>query len=309
MDRTHDIHAGLKRRAILLSIATAITLTTLKLIVAAVTGSLAVLSEVVHSLTDLLAASIAFFAVRTAAQPPDRTHRYGHHKMENLSAVIEGLLILVAIGWIVVKASQQLSTPHDITTPYVASLVMAGSAVVNYFVARHLHRIGQTTDSVAVSADGDHLMTDVYTSAGAAAGLAIVAATGYHQLDAIVAIGVGMFVIRTGLGLVIDGTRVLIDEGLPHDEVEKIEKAIEDTWPGSASYHRLRTRRSGSCRHIDLHLTLDGNLALWRAHEISHDVEKAIREQFEGLVDIVIHMEPHSVAPPPGEEIGPGDTH
>lgn len=295
-----------KRRAMLLSIAAALTLTAIKLVVAALTGSIAVLSEAAHSLTDLVAAGISLLAIRRASTPPDSRHRYGHEKLENVAAGIEGLLILGAITYVIHQAVIHLQHSEMVVSPGLATGAMAASGIVNLFVARHLMRVGAQTHSPAVSADGHHLMTDVYTSLAAAAGLGLVWATGVAWIDPLVALAVAALVIRIGASLIIDALRVLLDEGLPADEIELIERVIAEGFDGIVGFHRLRTRRAGSRRHVDLHLTLDGDLPLWRAHDIAHKVEHAIEDQLPN-VDVLTHIEPHTAAPPPGADVGPGD--
>lgn len=295
-----------KRRLVLLSIATAATLTFLKLVVAVLTGSVAVLSEAAHSLTDLVAAAIALVAVQRAAHPPDTRHRYGHDKFENASAIAEGLIILTAVAFVVYRAFEQLLTGGHVQMPALAAGVMLLSAVVNLVVSRALLRVGTETDSPALVADGHHLMTDVYSSAAAGVGLTLVALTGYDPLDPIVALAVSLLIVRIGLQLIVTSLRVLLDEGLPPDEITAIERVIKEGFDGIAGFHRLRTRRAGSRRHVDLHLTLDRELPLWRAHEIAHDIEHAI-EQHLPNVDVLTHLEPDDEAPPPGHDVGPGD--
>lgn len=304
--RRRDRHAARKQRAIVLSISSAIVLTALKLAVAVHTGSVAVLSEAVHSLTDLIAAAIVFVSLRRAASPPDSRHRYGHEKFENFSAIAEGAIIIVAIGYVMFEAFQRLHQHEVVTTPTLAALVMVASALVNLAVATHLRRVGTQAESAAVLADAQHLLTDVYTSAAAAIGLALVAATGWHFLDSLVALVVSALVVRIGLALIVGSTRVLLDEGLPDEEIATIERVISEGFDGAVGFHRLRTRRAGSRRHIDVHLTLDGNLLLWRAHELAHEVEEAIECALPN-VDVLTHIEPHTEEPPPGHDFGPSD--
>jgi cation diffusion facilitator family transporter len=297
-----------KQRAITLSIISAVILTTVKLVVAFFTGSLAVFSEAVHSLTDIVAASIALLALRRAAHPPDSRHRYGHEKLENVSAIAEGVIILLFICFVVAEAIERLAgQAHEVTTPLLAASVMVASAVVNLAIATHLRRVARETESAAVEADAQHLMTDVYTSGATAIGLGLLGITGYDRLDAVVALVVSALVIRIGLQLIVGSTRVLLDEGLPAGEIAMIERLIDiEGVEGLTGFHRLRTRRAGSRRYVDLHLTLDENLPLWRAHELAHQVEQAIEAHIDN-VDVLIHIEPDTVAPPPGEDVGAGD--
>jgi cation diffusion facilitator family transporter len=299
-------HTRRKRRAISLSIATAAALTFLKLVVAAATGSVAVLSEAAHSMTDLVAAGVVLLAIQRASSPPDSRHRYGHEKIENASAMVEGSIILAAIAYVIFRTIERLTTGGEVDTPLLAAAVMGVSGAVNLIVSRLLRRVGRDTDSDAVRADATHLMTDVYTSFGACIGLTLVAITGYDIIDPLVALVVSVLVVMMGIRLIVGSARVLLDEGLPPEEIEMIERVIAEGFEGVAGFHRLRTRRAGSRRHVDLHLTLDGDLPLWRAHDIAHNVERAIETALPN-VDVLTHLEPDSAAPPPGEDVGPGD--
>jgi cation diffusion facilitator family transporter len=296
-----------KQRAIAISVFVALVLTCSKLGVAMLTGSVAVLSETVHSLTDLLAAGIAYLALRRAAEPPDSRHRYGHGKVENASAIAEGIIVLLVIGLVIAETVRRLvhgTSPVEL--PLLAAGVMGISAAVNFVVATHLRRVARSTGSAAVMADAQHLMTDVWSAGGACIGLIIVWATGIDALDPIVALVVAMPVVSIGLRLVWTSLQVLMDAGLPDSELQTIQHAIDDACGSRANYHRLRTRRAGSRRHVDLHLTLDGNATLHEAHDISHRVEQSIHAALPN-VDVLIHVEPDTVAPPPGEDVGPGD--
>ena len=299
-----------KRLAIVLSIGTAATLSIAKLVVALFTGSVAVFSEAVNSLTDIAASAVSLVALRRAASPPDSRHRYGHEKLENVSAIIQGMIILGAIAFVIAESIERLVYPAEegVVSPLLAASVMLGSAIINLAVATHMRKVARDTDSAAVEADAQHLMTDVYTGAGTAVGLGLLGVTGFERIDSIIALIVSGFIVRTAFHLIVGSTRVLLDEGLPNEEIDLIERLIDSEGvEGLTGFHRLRTRRAGSRRYVDLHLTLEPNLPLWKAHEIAHMVEEAIEERLEN-VDVLIHIEPDTVAPPPGEDLGIGDT-
>lgn len=295
-----------KQRAIMLSISVAATFTVIKLVVAGMTDSIAVLSEAVHSMTDLVAAGIVLLSLRRAASPPDSRHRYGHEKLENVSAIAEGVIIIAAIGYVAWQAVDRLLNPSAVELPLLAAVVMVASAVVNLVVARYLRQVGTETESVAVMADAQQLLTDVYTSFAAAGALVVVSITGWQAADPLAALAVSLLVLRMGLSLIIGSTRVLLDESLPPEEIAVIERVLEQRFEGVVGFHRLRTRRAGSRRHIDMHLTLDRYLQLWRAHELAHEVERAIEECLPN-VDVLTHIEPDTEQPPPGTDAGPSD--
>jgi cation diffusion facilitator family transporter len=306
-DLESPLHTLRKQRAMVISITAAVLLTAAKIIIAGITGSVAVLSEAAHSLTDLVAATITLLAIRRASSPPDTRHRYGHEKLENIAAAVEGLIILAAISWVIWTSLERLRFGGEVELPLAAAGIMVFSAVSNWLVARHLVRVGEATNSPAVRADGHQWMTDVYTSIAGAVGLIFVAITGAHWLDAAVALAVSTLVVRIGFVLVMDAVRVLADEGLPPDELRRIEAIVGRERTGVTGFHRLRTRRAGSRTHVDLHLTVNGSMPIWQAHEIAHEVEADIMHAIPN-VDVLIHLEPDSAAPAPGGYLGPGDV-
>jgi cation diffusion facilitator family transporter len=242
-----------KVRAARLSVVSNTLITLLKLAVGVWTGSVAILSEAVHSATDLVAALIAFFAVRVSDQPPDDEHPYGHGKYESLSGAIEALLILGAGAYIVIEAARALAHPEPPRDLGWGIALMAGTAVVNLFVARHLMRVARKTDSLALLADAHHLQIDVWTSLGVVVGLLVVQFTGIVQFDALIALVVAAFVLRTAWRLTRDALHPLIDTVLPQAEVEQLTEVLKND-SRVLGYHKLRTRKSGSQRHIDVHI-------------------------------------------------------
>lgn len=283
-------------------------LTVAKIALAGVTGSISVLSDAVHSFTDLIAAAIIFYSLRIAAAPPDKRHRYGHEKVEDMSAVAEGAIVVGAACFVVFRAVERLVSGSEVEQPLIATGVMVVAAMVNLVVALYLRRVGNETESSAVSADAQQLLGDVYSSLAVAAGLFLVGTTGYEWLDPLIALGVAAVVLRIGLRLIAGSTRVLLDEALPQDELSRLEHVLSQTrFANVTGYHRLRTRKAGSRRHIDLHLTLDGSLTLDEAHQVAHDVEAAISQSLPNA-DVLIHIEPDTEAPAPGTDMGPSDV-
>jgi cation diffusion facilitator family transporter len=295
--RLHDdlIDHGSKSRAAALSIASNSVLIVFKLVVGVLSGSIAIISEALHSGSDLVAAIIAFFSVRRAAQPPDELHHYGHEKVEDLSGGIEALLIIGAAVVIIVEAVHKLIDGVHIDHVWLGVAVMATSGVVNLVVSRAvLYPVARRTQSAALEADAAHLLTDVYTSFGVAVGLVLVKLTGEELIDPIVAIAVATFIMRKGYQLVRGSTRVLLDETLDPDELEEIRRCIRDH-KGTliAGYHRLRARKAGSRRHIDLHITVDETLTVAQAHETAEHIAADIRECVPNA-DVLVHIEPRS---------------
>ena len=272
------------------SVAAGVFLVLAKLAVGFSIGSVAVLSEAAHSATDLLAAVIAFWAVRAADAPPDEQHPYGHGKFESLSGIIEAALILAAGVFIIVEAAQALRNGHGSNAPLAGVAVMAASALVNSLVAARLRFVARKTDSLALRADAKHLMVDVYTSVGVAVGLLLVWLTGNPRLDPIAALVVAGFVLRTAYSIAREAADPLIDGKLPDEEIAEVEAILRDDVT-VLSWHKLRTRKSGSQRHIDVHIQVDDGLSLRAAHRVTEDLEDKMREALPN-VQVMIHTEP-----------------
>ena len=285
----------LKSRAAAISIASNSALIIFKLVAGILSGSIAIISEALHSGSDLVAALIAFYSVRKAAQPPDLHHHYGHEKVENLSGVIEALLIIAAAGIIIYEGVRKIIDGPHLDHVWLGIAVMATSGVVNLIVSlRVLYPVARRTQSAALEADAAHLLTDVYTSFGVAAGLLLVKITGWEMLDPIAAIAVAVLIIKTGYELVIQSTKVLLDQTLPEAELAQIRACVKDhrgdlIW----GYHKLRARQAGSRRHIDLHITVDETLTVAQAHETAEHIAADIRECVPNA-DVLVHIEPHS---------------
>jgi cation diffusion facilitator family transporter len=261
-----------------------------KLVVGVFTGSVSVVAEAAHSAVDLLAALIAYYAVSTSDKSPDHSHAYGHGKIENISGAVEAVLIIVAAFWIVFEASQKLSV-HEIAKDLEYGIaIMAISIVVNYYVSRRLFRVAQATQSHALEADALHLQADIWTSVGVLAGLVAIKVTGIYWLDPVIAIVVALIIFKTGYGMTKKSIRELTDIALPDEEIAMIEKILDDH-PIIKGYHRLRTRRSGSKRLIDVHIRLEPDLHLDQAHVVCSEIENQIKSLFSPC-DVVIHEEP-----------------
>jgi len=284
-----------RTNAAFLSIISNAFLVGIKLVVGITTGAVSIISEAVHSGLDLTASLVAFFAVRQAAQPPDSKHAYGHGKFENISGSVEAILIIVAGVLIIREAGEKLFHPSAFGGLGIGMMVMLASAVVNFFISRYLMQVGKETDSMALQADALHLKTDVYTSLGVLAGLVLIKLTGLPILDPLVAIGVAIFILKAGFDLVLKSVAVLADIRLPEEDETKIRGILEAIVPRVVEYHNLRTRKSGSERHIDVHLVVSKHMPVGEAHRICDEVENAIASQLHNAY-VVIHLEPCTVA-------------
>ena len=236
------------------SIASNAILIALKLAAAAITGSIAILSEALHSMIDLIASVIAFVAVRRADEPADEEHPYGHQKIESVAASIEGMLILVGAGIIVYESVRRLSTGAEVESLGVGIAVIAFSAVANAGVAYFLRGQARKHSSPALAGDAAHLGTDSLTSLGVLIGLVLVEATGVVEIDSVVAILVAGVIVGAGVRIMRRASGALVDEAPPPEEMDRIEAAIAGARPPEmVGYHRLRARTAGSRRYIDFH--------------------------------------------------------
>jgi cation diffusion facilitator family transporter len=287
-----------KRRAAALSIASNAGLILLKLVAGVVTGSVAIITEAVHSGIDLMASVIAYVSVRKAGEPADELHRYGHDKIENLAAAIEGMLILVGSGIIVFESLRRLINGGTVDHLGFGIAVIAFSAVANLIVSAVIARPARATASPALAGDAAHLRTDAYTSLAVLVGLVLVELTDAAWLDPAVALLVAGAIVRAGVRLLMGSSRVLVDEALPEDERAAIHAEVVGFAPrGVVGYHKLRTRRAGARRYIDLHLQFEAGTSLEQAHEIAHAIQDAIAVRLRGA-DVLIHLEPADRARP-----------
>ena len=284
------VDSKLKQRTARLSVISNTVLVVLKLVVGFYTGAVSIISEAAHSAVDLLAAVIAFYAVREADKPPDGNHAYGHGKVENISGAIEAVLIVVAAIWIVFEAKDKLQSAYVPEFLEYGIVIMLISIGANYWVSSRLYKVAIQTGSQALEADALHLRADIWTSAGVLIGLVIMKITGLAWIDSAIAIMVAGVVFKAGYGMTKKSLYELTDISLPLEEEQMIIDVIE-SHTEVLSYHRLRTRRSGSRRLIDMHLILYKEMHLNMAHSVCDQIEAEIKAKLE-FCDVVIHLEP-----------------
>ncbi len=294
---------GSKTRAATLSVGSNSALILIKVIAGTITGSVAILTEAVHSSIDLIASIVALFSVRKAEEPADESHRYGHEKMENLAAAIEGILILVGSAVIAFEAIRHLIHHNHVQMLGLGIGVVAFAIVVNLVVSTVISRNARATESAALEGDAAHLRTDALTATGVLIALALVKLTGAQWLDPAVALAVAASIVVTGVRLLNRSSRVLVDEALPAAEVGAIRQAIEEFGDrGVVGYHELRTRRAGSRRYVDLHVQFVRGTSLESAHYTAHQLQDTIARRLKGS-DVLIHLEPEDRVRP-GEVLG-----
>jgi cation diffusion facilitator family transporter len=274
-----------------LSVTSNSSLVLLKLFAGLMMGSVAVLSEAIHSGIDLIAAVIARYSVKKSAEPADLEHRYGHGKYENLSGMIEGALIFVAAAWIIYEAFKKFFHPQPVEAAFAGMLIMGYSVVLNILVSRKLTEVAKRTDSLALEADAYHLKTDVWTSAGVFLGLTLIQITGLEWLDPGVAMVVAAFIIHAAYDITRRSAEGLVDKSLPDAEIKLIERIIKDHQTEVLNFHKLRARKMGSERQIDLHMVVPRNLSIKEGHDLVDHLEHDIKKDLPRSI-IVVHIEP-----------------
>jgi cation diffusion facilitator family transporter len=292
-----------KPRAAAVSIASNSALIALKLAAAAITGSVAILSEALHSMIDLIASVIAFVSVRRADEPADVDHPYGHEKLESLAASIEGMLILAGAALIVYESVHRLANGSSVEKLGIGIAVIGFSALANAGVSIFLRRQARRHRSPALAGDASHLGTDALTSVGVLIGLALVQITGAEAIDSIVAIAVAMVIVFAGVRVLRKSASALVDEAPPPEEMDRVEAAIARARSGTpeiVGYHKLRARTTGRRSYIDLHVQFRGGTTLERAHELAHELRDAIESDL-GDAEVLIHVEPESSKRDPAE--------
>jgi cation diffusion facilitator family transporter len=280
-----------KSKAASISIISNTSLIILKLIAGFITGSVSLIAEAIHSVMDLIAAIVAFISVKISDNPADRKHQFGHGKAENISGVIEGMLILVAAGLIVNEAIHKIREGVTLEIVEVGIAIMAISIVVNTLVSRYLRKVSRATDSLALEADATHLTTDVMTMTGVFIGLIVVRLTGLYILDPIIAIIVALLIVKAAIDITRKSFGGLMDIGLPEQEQTAIESCLLEHNDRIVEFHKLRTRKAGSQRQIDFHLVIPKILNVDEAHALCDHLETDI-EKLLPNTEITIHIEP-----------------
>lgn len=277
------------------SIAVGVAVLALKYLAYHVTGSVALLSDAIESIVNVVTAIVALIAVRFAAQPADKNHPYGHHKAEYVSAVIEGVLIVIAAVAILREAWAAYQSPRMIEAPWLGLAINGVATLVNFLWASVLIRQGRAHKSAALVADGRHLMADVASSVGVFAGVALSAYSGITLLDPLLAVFVALNIIWAGWKLIKESAGGLLDEALPEGTLSRIRTAIAANADGAIEAHDLRTRQAGPMTFVEFHLVVKGSMSVTDAHDICDRLERAIKAECHDAL-ISIHVEPDDKA-------------
>jgi cation diffusion facilitator family transporter len=277
-----------------LSIAAAVATILLKTLAWYVTGSVGLLSDALESVVNLVAAVLALSMLRLAAKQPDEDYPYGFSKAEYFSAGIEGALIVVAAAGILYAAVPRLLAPEPLDAPLLGLGVSFAASLINLGAALVLVRAGKRHDSITLEADGKHLMTDVWTSAGVITGVALVYVTGWLRLDPLVALAVALHIVWTGVGLVRRSVAGLLDAAIGHEEQNEVSKIFREySRRYAVKFHAFRTRRAGMRRFMSFHLLVPDEWSVARAHQLSEEIEERIRSLVPNA-GVLVHIEPIS---------------
>ncbi len=283
-----------KKRAAGISVLSNVSLVFLKLVVGIMSGSMSIISEAVHSASDLLASFLALFSVSRSSMPADKEHPFGHGKYEDFSGLLEGGLIIAASIYILIEAGKKLILYPDIKNidVNIGIAVMALSVIVNIFVSRYLYKVARETDSIAIYADAEHLRTDVYSSLAVFGGLVIIKFTSFAFLDPIFAIFVALIIMHAGYKVCKTSLNNLLDGTLPDEDLVKVSEILKKhLYSDILSCSSIQTRKSGSFRTINLVLSVRENMTIKEGHEICDRIESEINAVLLNA-EVVIHLEP-----------------
>ncbi len=277
------------------SLGVALVVTALKGLAYWITGSIALMSDALESIINVAVAGAAWVALRVSATPPDARHPFGHHKAEYFSAVLEGTLIIVAAFAIFREAVIHFFEPRELSAPGLGIAINVFASVINAVWGWHLIRVGRREKSPALDADGRHVLSDAVSSTGVVVGLMAVVLTGWLQLDAIVAAGVGCYILFAGWGLVKSSVGGLMDEAADPETLSAIKASIAKVAEGALEAHDLQTRPAGPVTFVQFHLVVPADMTVTTAHDICDRIENAIREAVPGA-HVTIHVEPEDKA-------------
>ena len=282
-----------KKYAAGLSIASNVLLTVLKIIAGIISGSLSIISEAIHSMSDFLASVLTFFSVVKSSEPADRDHPYGHGKYEDMAGFIEGILIILASLFIIFEASKKLSFGIDMDTQnHLGIVVMFVAVVLNIFVSSLLFKVAKESNSISLYADGEHLRTDVYSSLGVLLGLILIKVTGYGVLDPVVAILVAVVIFKAGYSISKKAASNLLDHSVPDENINNIKQIVE-IYSNTVTLkpNSIKARQVGPVKDIDMVLQFCENTSICECHKICDEIEKQIRLIYPNC-SISIHSEP-----------------
>lgn len=284
-----------KKLAAGLSITSNAVIIILKLIAGIISGSISIISEAIHSLSDFLASILTFFAVMKSSEPADKCHPFGHGKYEDMSGFIEGGLIIFAAFYIIYEACKKLFFHQALEVDTTLGIaVMLFAVISNFFVSSYLFRVAKKSNSISLFADGEHLRTDIYSSLGVMVGLILIKITGINILDPIIALLVALFILKAGFSISKETLNNLLDGSLPAEDLKTIEEII-NSYDNKCivGYKNLKARRSGPSTEIEITMLFPKDMTINDCHNICDEIEKLIKDKL-GTSTILIHAEPET---------------
>jgi cation diffusion facilitator family transporter len=274
-----------------ISLAVTACLLALKLTLGIISGSIAVISDAIDSATDLTAGAAALFSVRFSSRPADEEHPYGHGKIESVSAAVAATIIFIGGGFVVFQAVRRLLGETPDINVAVGLVAMVIAALANIVVGHFMRREAKRSGSIALHAESTHLQTNVVQAGTIIAGLALVGVTGEKVFDPLVALGLAGYMGWTAIGLVRTALEDILDSALPANDLRAIYEVLHAHQEEIRGFHRMRTRRSGATRHVDMHILIDSGKPFEEVHEIGDHIESEIQARLPGSI-VVIHLEP-----------------
>ena len=283
-----------KKGAIWLALIVILGLVALKFTIAFITGSISIMAQTADSFLDLFSVLVAFFAIRVSARPADEDHPFGHGKIENISAVIQALLIFSAGGLVIYSAIDRIISGESVERTVAGIAAMAVSVFVSILLSRHLLKVAQSSESLALEAIGHNIAADVYSAGGVLAGLVIIQFTGFTIIDPVIALAVALIIIKSAYNVIKNSFPGLMDDRLPEAEEAKIKSCLDEHAGQIVGFHKLRTRRAGDLRFIDLHLVMPKDASVEEAHRMCDHLEKDLEERLANA-NVIIHIEPCAI--------------
>jgi len=274
-----------------LALVVVLGLVALKVTVSVITGSISILAQTADSTLDVFSVFLAFFAIRLSAKPADEEHPFGHGKVENISAIIQAMFIFTAGGLIIYSSINRIISEETIELTEAGMAVMAVSMIASILLSRRLLKVAKTDDSLALEAVGRNIAADVYSAAGVLAGLLVIRFTGFFILDPVIALAVSLIILKSGYTVIRKSLAGLMDSRLPKTEEDEIKSCLRERTGQVVGFHKLRTRKAGSQRFIDLHLVLPGSASVEEAHYICNHLEQDLEDRLTNT-SVTIHVEP-----------------
>lgn len=280
-----------KKFAAALSITSNTLVFLFKIVAGILSGSISIISEAIHSVSDFLASVLTFFAVTRSSEPADKEHPFGHGKYEDMSGFIEGGLIILAGIYIIYESSKKLIYGYELKSEPLLGIAAMGFAVLaNFLVSQYLFYVAKKSDSVSLKADGEHLRTDIYSSLGVLVGLILIKYTGLAILDPIIAIIVALIIFKAGFEISKETLNNLLDSSISDEDIKKIENIIENNQV-IKGYKNIKGRKSGQYKEVELTLLFNEDMKIKCCHNICDQIECEIKNEIENA-SIVIHPEP-----------------